>query len=59
MNLFGSRNKTRPSKAEVIKTVLDHCKGCQCEADTHTLSDKVNGYIVTISITLDKSKQKA
>lgn len=58
MTLLGllAKNKTRLTKAELIKYVLQYFAGCQCEADVHTIREKVNGYTVTITRSVDENK---
>jgi len=57
MGLFDSKDKARPSRAELIKYVRQHFDNCRCEADGHTIREKMNGYIYTISRTADEGKK--
>jgi hypothetical protein len=58
MTLLGllAKNKTRPTRAELIKYVLQYFAECQCESDVHTIREKVNGYTVTITRSVDENK---
>ncbi len=50
--------KDRPSKADLIKQIDLHFNGCQCEATTHTISERSGWCTYTITRSVDLSKVK-
>jgi hypothetical protein len=59
MQWFGAKDKTRPTKADLIRAVDQHFNGCHCEATTHTIQERANRYIYTITRSVDTSKAQS
>ncbi len=54
--LLFPNSKTRLTKAQLIKLVLQYTDQCECEPDKLTLQGEGNGYKVTIEVVADQSK---
>ena len=53
-----NKDKDRPSKADLIRMIDQHFNGCQCEATTHTISERSGGCTYTITRSVDPIKVK-
>lgn len=54
MSWLLSKEKDRPSKADLIEMIRKHFDGCQCEASIHTIRESVKGYTYTITRSVDE-----